>query len=346
MKTLLLSLLISFSLSAAPVYQESFVAPLGFKPANHGSSILELSSGSLLDCWYAGERESGPDVQVFCANSLDQGRTWDTPRAVVKVGEWAEGAAFKNKTVGNVALYEDDSHTLWLFYSAVMIGGWSGSHVDYKTSKDLGKSWSTSKRLIGAFGNLPRNKPVRLGVNQFFLPLYHELFSFQGYGCDIHVSEEKVTSNECFDIPGSDHGQPAVVLRNNKIFAYLRTKKTRAVLFSSFDRALKQWSNPVPLDLPNPDAAVDAEVDSLGNILLVYNDSIKGRAPLSLGTSQDGIHFKKLWDFEKDPKGNFSYPALRRGSNGQYYLSYTYQGRSAIKVIHFNDEWLSHTALR
>ena len=93
----------------------------------------------------------------------------------------------------------------------------------------------------------------------------------------------------------------------------------------------------VPTNLPNPDAAVDAL--RIGDkIYLVYNDSLTGRSPLSLALSEDGVFFKKIWDFETG-KGSFGYPCLFPSSDGNFHLTYSYN-RDTIAHIKFTPAWL------
>lgn len=337
MKSILL-FIVSFSLQAAPLFTESFITPASFRPANHGAGLVALADKSILSCWYAGHHEGARDVEIYCSHSLDKGASWSSPVSAVGVKENPAGTPFSNKTVGNVALYLDDDNTVWMFYSAVAFGGWSGSHVDYKTSRDFGRTWSGGTRYIGSFGNLPRNKPIKIANHKFFLPLYHELTSFQGYGCMIETANGKIKKSRCYDIPGSKHGQPSFVKMDNyRVFAYLRTKGVGKTMFSQFDLSKNVWSKPVTLDIPNPDAAVDALKIPEG-VLMVLNNTTTSRIPLSLLFSIDGIHFKALHDFET--KVDASYPALIQNGD-EFLLAYTYSGRDAIKFVRFNQEWLN-----
>jgi predicted neuraminidase len=39
--------------------------------------------------------------------------------------------------------------------------------------------------------------------------------------------------------------------------------------------------------------------------------------------------------------GSFSYPAIIRAADGSYHLTYSHERRSAIKHIHFSQDWLN-----
>jgi predicted neuraminidase len=337
--------LFSFSVLAEPLYQESYVSAPDVFPANHGSSVLELPGGQLLTCWYAGTAEKAPDVQIQCSHYTPESG-WEEPRVAVAAGEKAKGAFFSNRTLGNAVLHRDDDGVIWLFYSAVTnpFNGWSGSHVDYKTSTDLGETWSESKRLVYFFGKLTKNKPIPMGDHKFMLPLYSELIGTHGFTCTLTTSMGAITEKECRWIFGSDQMQPTLVHQaEDKIYAYLRGGKShKAVMMAEYDIEKNYWGKSFPTNLPNPDAGVDAVLSAENKILMAYNPSPDSRYELSLAVSEDGSNgrnFTRIWDFDRS-EGGVSYPALIRASDGLYHLTYTFDYRSSIKHVVFNEEWL------
>jgi predicted neuraminidase len=333
------------SAHAAPIYQESYVSAPGVIPANHGSSVLELPGGQLLTCWYAGSAEKAPDVQILCSH-YTQESGWEGPRVAVDRQEKAAGAFFSNRTLGNAVLYRDDDGVIWLFYSAVTnpFSGWSGSHVDYKTSNDLGETWSESKRLIWFFGKLTKNKPIPIGDHKMMIPLYSELIGTHGFTCNLTTSMGTITDKVCRWIYGSDQLQPTVVQQaSDKIYAYLRSGKSlRRIRMAEYNISEGYWGKSFPTNLPNPSAGVDSVLSSDNKILMVYNPSEDSRYEMSLAVSDDGSEgrsFTRIWDFDRS-EGGVSYPAIIRASDGLYHLTYTFDYRSSIKHVVFNDEWL------
>jgi predicted neuraminidase len=294
------------------------VVPEKTFPNNHASTLAELRNGWILTCWFTGSREAARDVEIVCSRRQGEG-AWTAPAVAVKKGEGG-------KFVGNPSLLLDDEGTLWLFYEAVRFGGHSGAYIDYKTSKNEGLTWSEPKRLEGAFGNfgnLPRNKALRISANRFLLPVYREFTSHYGYVFDLTLRGGKIQSRAKYVIPGEGHGQPSLVrLGANRVGAYLRAKRAKRILFSELDLTAKKWTDPVALDLPNPDASVDA-INVPGGVLLAYNDSETGRTPLSLALSKDGIHFEKVTDVATG-EGSFAYPTLLLAADGLIHLTYTY----------------------
>lgn len=336
-------LLIAQLCFAQAQYGESWISPEGLFPANHGATLAELPEGKTLVCWYAGSREGGPDVQIYCSQKDKTSTVWSKPAVAVAAGERASGAWLKNKTVGNPSLFLDPQGVLWLFYTSIQIGGWAGGKVDYKVSKDFGQTWSEGKRLIDDFGNLTRTKPILLSSDPvvFMLPLYHELFKKNGYTCNLEVNAGEIKNFTCHEVPGDEHFQPSIVNFKNKIYAYFRDFNKNAVFTAEFDLQKQEWSMPVATNLPNPNSSVESLVYK-NQVLLIYNNSNAERAPLSLAVSSDGILFKHLHDFE--PFGvnrEFSYPAFIQSSDGLFHLAYTYERRVGIKYIQFNEDWLS-----
>jgi predicted neuraminidase len=336
-------LLLARSISCAADYEEDFVVAPGRFQICHGSSIVELPDHGLLCCWYAGSDECAPDVKIYSSRFDATAQKWSEPAVVAANGERAEGKWLRTKTYGNCALFVDDENVVWLFYAAMPIGGWSSARVDYKTSQDNGETWSGAKTLVGLYCNLPRNKPLQLAPHQFTIPLYRNVFHKLGYTCTVKVSGGEIKTKTFEKIPGPEHTQPALVRRGeNELIAYLRDPTWESLMFSHYDIAARKWSMAERLSLPNPNAAIDAVQTDDGKTLLVYNDSKKGRNPLSLAVSENIRDFKKIWNFEYSPSGgSFSYPAIIRATDESYHLVYSHERRRAIKHIRFSPAWLN-----
>ncbi|MEY2531586.1 MAG: hypothetical protein QOI96_1671 [Verrucomicrobiota bacterium] len=333
------------SCAATPAdYEENLVVTPDLFKVNHGSSIVELGDHSLLCCWCAGSDECAPDVKIFSSRFDPATKMWTAPAVVAAGGERTEGSWMRTKTFGNCALFLDDEGVVWLFYAAPPMGGWTFARVDYKTSMDAGRTWSGAKSLVGSFGNLSRNKPLQLSPHKFAIPLYKEFWPKYGYTCTVTVSRGTIASKTFENIPGPENIQPALVRRSEtELVAYLRDPKWQSLMFSHCNAPDRKWSTAERLNLPNPNAAIDAVQTDDGKTLLVYNDSKKGRNPLSLAYSENGRDFKKIWNFEYSPTGggSFSYPAIIRAADGSYHVTYSHNRRRAIKHVHFSQTWLN-----
>ena len=87
-----------------------------------------------------------------------------------------------------------------------------------------------------------------------------------------------------------------------------------------------RWDRMRPLDLPNPDSGIDAQVLADGRALLVYNHSRRGRTPLNLALSRDGWRWQPSAVLEDAP-GEYSYPAVIQAADGLIHITYTWQRR-------------------
>src|SRR5437879_10005888 len=161
------------SIARAQVFSTSIVSAETAMAVQHGSSLIELDDGSLLVSWYAGGKEGASDSRILVRHSAAGGTHWEPPQIAVNPRECAAESWFSNKTLGNTVLFQDRENIVWLFYAAVEFGGWSGAHVDYKISRDRGRTCSESHRLNHGLGDVPRSKPVELGPHELFLPLSH-----------------------------------------------------------------------------------------------------------------------------------------------------------------------------
>jgi predicted neuraminidase len=70
-----------------------------------------------------------------------------------------------------------------------------------------------------------------------------------------------------------------------------------------------------------------------GRHLLVYNHTAKGRSPLNLALSDDGVNWKGVLVLEDEPKKEFSYPAIIQTSDGLVHITYTWKRQKVKHVV-------------
>jgi predicted neuraminidase len=334
--------LITGSVASAEIFTSTNVSDEATAPVQHGSSIIELDDGSLLVSWYAGRKEAARDTRILVRRSTTGGAEWEPTQTAVVPGECATESWFSNKTLGNTALFQDTQNIVWLFYAAVEFGGWSGAHIEYKTSRDRGRTWSEAHRLTDKLGDLPRSKPIELGSDDIFLPLSHSALRKYCGGIRLEISNGKITKKVVSPIAGKEYSHPAfVAVDSNRVLAFLRARRRDgSVQTAAFDVSKNTWSSPQLTNLRNPNSAIDAVGFDGGRILLAYNDNANYRNPLSMAISDDGINFRKLRDIENEPGQEFFYPSLIRARDGTFYLTYTWHYCAVIKCIHFDAQWL------
>ena len=341
------------SIARAQVFSTSIVSAEMAMAVQHGSSLIELDDGSLLVSWYAGGKEGARDSRILVRHSLAGGTSWEPTQIAVNPRECAAESWFSNKTLGNTVLFQDKENIVWLFYAAVEFGGWSGAHVDYKISRDRGRTWSESHRLTNGLGDVPRSKPIELGPHELFLPLSHSALWKYPSGARLEIANGKIVRKISFPIASSKCSHPAFVAFDpDRVLAFLRARGGGKLQGIFFDPGKNGWSIPEATNLPNPDSAIDAVPLNDGRILLAYNDDGTIRNPLSIAVSDDpdeqgaegsssaGGAFRKLRDIDNELGQDFSYPSLVRARDGTFYLTYTWHYRSAIKCVHFDANWL------
>ena len=320
-------LLLAARPAGADLLQQTWL-PVPAGRVNHAPGIVELPSGQLLACWYSGSHEANPDVVILCATSGDAGATWSAPRQVAGPGEQAIGASAPNKTLGNVALYEDTAGRLWMIngviqrFTVPIFGNicrtWYCGRVDARVSLDEGRTWSAPVRLDDQFGALPRAKPVHHPTLGDLVPLYLEFpHTSHVRALDLAtMAPGEVPASRLMPIPGHGVIQPSLVLLSKgQLYAYLRDSRAIAIRVSFLDPATWSWTLPAATDLPNPDSGIDAFVDDAGEIVVVYNPSTENRLTLAMAASQNAVHFPHHCILvPKDTEGDVAYPVVIRAA--------------------------------
>ncbi len=327
--------------NASGIFENSIVSGEATMRVQHGSSVVQLDDGSLLVSWYSATNEAARDSRIFCRRSTSDGQNWGPTQIAVSPGERARESWFANKAVGNSVLFQDKENVLWLFYAAVEFGGWSGAHVDYKTSRDRGQTWSESHRLTNGLGDIPRSKPVEFSASEIFLPMSHSALRKYPCGARLRISDGKLGRVIYLPLADSTISHPVFLAPDHdRVLAYFRARGSGKLKSAFVDILKNQWGEIRTLDLPNSDSTIDALRLDDGRVLLVYNHDGAMRNPLSIAISDDGYSFRKLREIEDEAGHDFSYPSLIRAHDGTFYLSYSWHYRAAIKCAHFDADWL------
>jgi predicted neuraminidase len=311
----------------------------------HASTIVELRNGHLLTAWFGGTKEGAPDVAIWVSTRNDRG--WSPP---------IELARENGIATFNPVLFHTRDGTLWLYYKfGPHPTSWTGAR---RCSGDEGKTWSPVEHLpAGLYGPI-RAKPFVLDDGTVVSGTSVE--SYHSWACWIERStdngktfskigpiviapqfvkpvESSITPKK---MPGSfdwdeTEGiiQPSVVsLGGYNLRFYARsTARTGKICVADSNDDGVTWSQAHPINLPNPNSGIDAVTLRDGRIVLVYNHSDKGRTPLNLAVSRDGEHFEMFRVLEQEP-GEYSYPALIQGSNGDLHITYTWHRKRICYV--------------
>jgi predicted neuraminidase len=79
-----------------------------------------------------------------------------------------------------------------------------------------------------------------------------------------------------------------------------------------------------PTSLANPNSGIEALSLGPRRHLLVYNPTRRGRTPLTIALSEDGLRWRDVTVLEDEP-GEYSYPAAVRGVEGDVHVTWTWR---------------------
>jgi predicted neuraminidase len=343
------ALLVPFLLGAAAeapgIVIEKVLGPEVPHRYKHPASITELANGDLLIAYHGGDGEYHDDTAVW-ATRLKAGETkWSAPKIIADTPFHGDG---------NPVVWQGPDGLVWLFYVVRYGKTWSDSRIHCKVSRDGAQTWTDPFVLAFEPGMMVRNRPIVLSDGDWLLPVYHEK------GHDKEMVAPDSTSlflryhpqtKEWIATPPirSRIGniQPAVIqLTDEHLICYCRRgggydgRPDGYLVFSESHDGGKTWTPGRDSAFPNPNAAVDLLKLKSGNLLLVYNDSMKSRTPLTAALSTDGGKTFPHRRNVKEGPGDFAYPYAVQTRDGKIHLVFTSQERTVINRAVFEEGWL------
>jgi predicted neuraminidase len=307
-------------------------------PSCHASTIAD-TSGQLLAAWFGGTAERHPDVGIWLSRREQD--SWSSPEEV------ANGVVSPTKRypTWNPVLFQPRSGPLMLFYKVgPSPSEWWGMMM---TSSDRGRSWSSARRLPeGVWGPI-KNKPIELSNGDILAPS-----SSEHAGWRVHF-ERSTDRGETWQSTGPLNDpdriraiQPSILVhQGGRLQAIGRTRASGIFQIWS-DDAGKTWDKMTTTGLPNPSAGTDAVTLADGRHLLVYNHNsqYRGRSPLNVALSDDGVSWEAALTLEDESGSEFSYPAVIQTADGLVHLTYTWK-RERIKHVILDPSKLRATPL-
>jgi predicted neuraminidase len=316
--------------------------------------------------WFAGQRESGEDVQIVMSRytpsaKANQMGVWGEPVVVVNRYAASQSMGFGNwiRRLGNPVAWIDAQGRTHLYVVATGLGGWAASrilHLRQEAGDANGAFQSLGFLQLSPFFNLShlvRGVPVPMQDGGVLLPAYFEMKLKYPVALRLDQNGELVQSRDAVvHMAGNDATlQPVVVARSaTHATAYLRdNSESRKLRFVQTMDAGRTWAT-VPNSqgavgeagadwVINPDSSL-AAVLVQGQTLLIHNPQTSGRHRLVIEASSDGLRgFKRLVTLEYEPEklegaafNEYSYPsAVAIGK--QLHVSYTYQRRFIRHVV-------------
>ncbi|MEZ6120152.1 MAG: sialidase family protein [Pirellulaceae bacterium] len=308
----------------------------------HPSSIEEFDNGDLFIAYYGGEGEYAEDTAVYGMRKKKGEDKWSTPRIIADTPDRSEG---------NAVVWQAPDGIVWLFYVCRYGETWSTSRIKCKLSKDRGVTWSDSRIIAFEQGMMVRNRPIVLSNGDYLLPVYHEK------GEDREQVEPESASRflrlKKGDHEWSDSGmivsvkgniQPGVAeISPDRLVAYCRRgggyepTETGYIVRSESNDGGHTWSEGQDSEFPNPNSAVDFLKLQSGNLLLVYNNSMNSRTPLSaaLSTDQDKSYPHRI-DLVTG-EGPYAYPFVIQSRDGTIHAVFTSDARTVINHLTFRE---------
>jgi predicted neuraminidase len=304
------------------IVKSEFIYDTASFPKCHASTISE-SKGRLIAAWFGGTDEGRPDVGIWVAGH--DGTAWTKP---VEVANGIDGD--KRYPCWNPVLFQPAKGPLLLFYKVgPSPSRWWGMLT---TSEDGGKTWSAPRRLPDPFLGPIKNKPIEWPQGVLLCPSSTEN---QGWRVHFERTADLGTSWEMIGPinDGVTFGviQPSLLTyRDGRLQALCRSKQAKIVESWSSDGG-KTWSKLAATALPNPNSGIDGVTLADGRQLLVYNHTRRGRSPLNVAVSDDGVAWRSALTLEAQP-GEFSYPAVIQGRDGLVHITYTWN-RTRIRHV-------------
>ena len=142
-------------------------------PSAHASALATLPGDRMLAFWWAGSRESGPDVKVY-ASRWHNG-AWSQAWEVASRASLGRALGFGVRRIGNPVAWTDRDSRIHLYVVATGLGGWAASRVAHMVSSDHGASFEVKRVLpMSPLFNtsvLVRTNPVGTADGGWWLPV-------------------------------------------------------------------------------------------------------------------------------------------------------------------------------
>jgi predicted neuraminidase len=339
MKKLQALIAISFLLAAHPlaaqpgddpaIQKVEFIYDSGPYPQIHASTIVETPSG-LVAAWFGGTYEKHPDVGIWVSRQVDGKWTESVEVANGIQYEAIDGTVVRHPT-WNPVLFQPSTGPLMLFYKAgPNPESWWGMLT---TSADAGKTWGAACRLPEGIVGPVKNKPIELADGTLLCPTSSEDQGWRvhfEFTADLGLSWSRTQAVN--DGKKIDAIQPSILsLGGQKLLALGRTKNGQIFNITSNDNG-RTWSEMKLSSLPNNNSGTDAVTLADGRHLLIYNHTTKGRTPLNIALSEDGMRWQAAVVLENEP-GEYSYPAIIQSQDGLVHATYTWKRQKVKHVV-------------
>lgn len=345
--SLLAALLLSASHTAAGglTVERVFGPEIETGPYKHPARIEELANGDLYLVYYGGAGEYANRTAVFGARLRNGKSQWTRPVVV---------ARDPFRSLGNGVVWQAPDGLVWIFYVVRYGETWSTSRVQAKISRDNAQTWSDAFPLVDQEGMMVCNRPIVLHDGDYLLPIYHETGfdpEFTGFDSTSLFLRYEVAKRQWKQTgpiraaTGSIQAAPVevspdfLVAYSRRCGGYGTTTNGWVVRAESRDGGWT-WSKGTNSAFPNPNAAIDFIRLRSGNLLLVYNDSMNERTPLTVALSKDQDRTYPYRRTVAEGPHDYAYPMAVQTKDGRIHLVFTSHERTIINHAVLDEDWI------
>ncbi len=312
-------------------------------PAAHASNLLAMPVShrcAVVAFWFAGERESAPDVQIASSCFERARQLWTPATFVLNRHEISGKLGYGIRRLGNPVAWLDETGRIHLFVVATGPGGWAASRILHVRQTDvaadsanpvfneprvlpLAWSWNVS--------HLVRGSPLALEDGGMVLPAYFELGVKYPLALRFDAAGElrgmtRISDRRAILQPtllALNTGHWLALMRDNRIEGKIAVAQT--------GDGGTTWRDLRDLNLANPDASISATTVGPWHFFLAHNSSLKSRKVLDLSESANGVDWVRMQtlatgesfsDGGKTKAAEFSYPATV-WADSSLWVSYT-----------------------
>ncbi|NGZ85288.1 sialidase family protein [Duganella aceris] len=302
-------------------------------PSAHASALASLPHGDLIAFWWAGSRESGPDVKVY-ASRWSEGK-WSEQWEVASRESLGKVLGHGVRRIGNPVAWTAADGTVHLYVVATGLGGWAASRVVQMESHDEGASFQVRRLLpmspVFNTSVLVRAAPVGLADGGWWLPIYFEI----GYKYPMLMSFNAQGEPQRLARIGSRKRslQPTLVpVSATEVRAWMRDNGADKRIQQAVSRDGGQsWEDLGASSMSNQGTSLAVLRLSSGSLVMLRNHGDTRetqRSSLSLWLSNDAQNWTQLADIVNGQPGDeFSYPAMFQVGD-ELHITYTYQRRA------------------
>eukprot|EP01101_Sappina_pedata_P003546 TRINITY_DN1425_c0_g1_i2.p1 TRINITY_DN1425_c0_g1~~TRINITY_DN1425_c0_g1_i2.p1 ORF type:complete len:417 (+),score=49.32 TRINITY_DN1425_c0_g1_i2:49-1299(+) len=319
--------------------------------ANHSSFLNSLPTGDLLMAWFSGSAEGYSDVAIVLSRLVQGSNKWTQTEVLTHREHYSN----QNPVIH----YNDRNNTVHLYFTQQLesLNGDEGNAMIWEMiSNDLGHTWSQPKVVLADEGTYIKNRIIT-GTNdssRWLFPAYFASKKFRRQYSMIFMSNDYGETWDKVVMPGTQFlVQPALVRipQDSSIVAFFRDRHEHNIYISKSIDDGYTWTIPVPTELPNNNAAIQAIRLESGALAMVFNNVTKGRDNLVVGLSLDnGESWPYIRTLERGvgrsgndsvskPRWIFCYPSIVQDPSGAIHVSMSYRNLT-IKYMRITEEWI------